>query len=183
MGEWEKNWPGGTHRRRFAKQRDWETPEKSRPIPTGGRRQGEGKGENSPREATPSHPANRPRFLSKDFLRPDLWRALGPRREGARRARGESAKTLAARPEHCQCSPHTATAACSTPPSPQQDWTELANLNKRSPPPACVCVRAETTHRRDGKQKPDKQRESLQKGPGHQVKIPEGNTDYTGRGL
>ena len=92
-------------------------------------------------------------------------------------------KLLAARPEPGECSPHTATSACSAPPSPQQDWTELANLNERSPPPACVCVRAETTHRRDGKQKPDKQRESLQKGPVHQVKIPEGNTDYTGRGL
>ena len=31
--------------------------------------------------------------------------------------------------------------------------------------------------------KPNKQRESLQKGPVQQVKIPEGNTDYTGRGL
>ena len=35
--------------------------------------------------------------LSKDFLRPDRRRALGPRREGARCARGESAKPLAAR--------------------------------------------------------------------------------------
>ena len=34
--------------------------------------------------------------------------------------RGESAKPLAARPEHGQCSPHTATAACSAPPSPPQ---------------------------------------------------------------
>ena len=97
--------------------------------------------------------------------------------------RGESAKPLAARPEHGQCSPHTATAACSAPPYPPQDWTELANLSKRPPPPACVCVRAEIRHRRDGKQKPNKQRESLQKGPVQQVKIPEGNTDYTGRGL
>ena len=35
----------------------------------------------------------------------------------------------------------------------------------------------------DGKQKPNRQRESLQKGPVQHVKIPEGNTDYTGRGL
>ena len=33
------------------------------------------------------------------------------------------------------------------------------------------------------KQKPNKQREPLQKGPVQQIKIPEGNTDYTGRGL
>ena len=70
---------------------------------------------------------------------------------------------------------------CSAPPSPQQDWTELANLNKRSPPPACA--RAEIRHRRDGKQEPNKQREPLQKGPVQRIKIPDGNTDYTGRGL
>ena len=104
-------------------------------------------------------------------------------RGGKRRtAPGERApKLLAAWSEHDECSPHTATFACSALPSPQQDWTELANLNKRSPPPACV--RAEIRHRRDGKQKQNKQRESLQKGLVQQVKIPEGNTDYTGRGL
>ena len=53
---------------------------------------GEGKRANSPREATPSHPANRPRFLSKDFLRPDRRRALGPRREKARLIRREGAQ-------------------------------------------------------------------------------------------
>ena len=42
--------------------------------------------------------------------------------------------------------------------------------------------RAEIRHRRDGKQKPNKQRESLPKGPVQQDKIPEGNTDYTGKG-
>ena len=48
-------------------------------IPAGGRRQGGGeRGKLSPREATPSHTAKRPRFLSKDFLRPDRRRALGP---------------------------------------------------------------------------------------------------------
>ena len=26
-------------------------------------------------------------------------------------------------PEHCECSPHTAVFVCSTPPSPQHDWT------------------------------------------------------------
>ena len=51
------------------------------------------------------------------------------------------------------------TSVCSAPPSPQLDWTELANLNKRSPPPACV--RVEIRHRRGGKQKPNKQREPL----------------------
>ena len=127
-------------------------------------------------------------------------------REKAHRARGEATRTsgrlgcsprrgkgtphpgrgrqncwLPGRPEHSECSPHTATSACSAPPSPQQDWTDLENLNKRSPPPACV--RAESRHRRDGKQKPNRQRESLQKGPVQQVKIPEGNTGYTGRGL
>ena len=99
----------------------------------------------SPREATPSHPANRPRVLSRDFLRPDRrWRALGPRRERAHRARGERPQTsgypgcsprrekraapwetaprlLAAWPEHDESSTHTATPACSAPPSPQQD--------------------------------------------------------------
>ena len=34
-----------------------------------------------------------------------------------------------------------------------------------------------------GRQKPDKQRELLQKGPVQQIKIPVGNTDYTGRRL
>ena len=105
------------------------------------------------------------------------------RRGGKRRAApGERPpKLLAAWPEHGESSPHTATSACSAPPSPPQDWTELANLSKRSPPPACV--RAEARHRRESKQKPNKQRESLQKGPVQQVKIPEGNTVYTGRGL
>ena len=79
------------------------------------------------------------------------------------------------------CGRNTAISVCSAPPSPQQDWTELANLNKRSPPP--TCVRAEIRHRRDGKQKPNKQREPLQKGPVQHIKVPEGNTDYTGRGL
>ena len=44
------------------------------------------RGKLSPREATPSHPANRRGFLSKDFLRPDRRGALGPRREKAGRA-------------------------------------------------------------------------------------------------
>ena len=33
------------------------------------------------------------------------------------------------------------------------------------------------------RQKPNEQREPLQKGPVQQIKIPVGNTDYTGRGL
>ena len=39
--------------RLFAKQRGWETPEKSRPNPAGGRRQGEGQGANSAPEKPP----------------------------------------------------------------------------------------------------------------------------------
>ena len=53
---------------------------------------GGARGKLSPGEATPSHPANRPRFLSKDFLRPDRRRALGPRREKARSTRGKGAQ-------------------------------------------------------------------------------------------
>ena len=53
---------------------------------------GRGDGQTQPQESHPSHTANRPRFLSKDFLRPDQWRALGPRREKARRTRGEGAQ-------------------------------------------------------------------------------------------
>ena len=34
-----------------------------------------------------------------------------------------------------------------------------------------------------GRQKPNRQREPLQKGPVQQIKIPVGDTDYTGRGL
>ena len=61
---------------------------------------GGARGKLSPREATPSHTAlqNSHWFLSKDFLRPDRRRALGPRREKAHRARGQGAKPLAARP-------------------------------------------------------------------------------------
>ena len=77
--------------------------------------------------------------------------------------------------------PHTQRYLSEASRPPQQDWTELANLNKRSPPPACA--RAEIRHRRDGKQKPDKQRELLQKGLVQQIKIPQGNTNNTGRGL
>ena len=81
------------------------------------------RGKLSPREATPSHPANTPRFLSKDFLRPYRRCALGPRREKAGRANLWLPRllTMAAWPEHGECSPHTATSACSAPPSPQQD--------------------------------------------------------------
>ena len=53
-------------------------------------------GKLSPREATPSHPANRPRFLSEDSLRPDRRRALRPRREKARRIWESAPKPLAA---------------------------------------------------------------------------------------
>ena len=104
-----------------------------------------------------------------------------PRREKARSTRGEVPKTAGCPARTRRELPTHSDICLQHPPSPQQDRTELENLNKRSPPPACVG--AEIRHRRDGKQKPDKQRESLQKGPVHQDKIPEGNTDYTGRGL
>ena len=61
-----------------------------------------------------------------------------------------------------------------------------AQLNKRTwtrdhlrPPVSGWKLHTEET----SKQKPNKQREPLQKGPVQQDKIPEGNTDYTGRGL
>ena len=83
------------------------------PHPHWRKEAGEGeRGKLSPREATPSHPANRPLVLSEDFLRPDQRRALGPRREKARHARGEGAKPLAARPEHGECSPPTHSDSC-----------------------------------------------------------------------
>ena len=87
-------------------------------------------------------------------------------------------KLLAAWPEQGECSPHTATSACSA--RPPRSRTELENLNKRSPPP--VCVGAEIRHRRDGKQKPNKQRQSLQKGPVQQIKISESKTMTTPEG-
>ena len=66
-------------------------------------------------------------------------------------------------------------------PHPPCSKTEPANQNKRPPLPACV--RTAIRHWRDGKQKPNKQREPLQKGPVQQIKIPVGNTDYAGKGL
>ena len=45
--------------------------------------------------------------LCEDFLRPDRWRALGPRREGARRARGESAPSLWLPGQDTASAPHT----------------------------------------------------------------------------
>ena len=65
------------------------------PLDEGGR--GEGKGANSaPEKPPPPTLQTGPRFLSKDFLRPDRRCALGPPREKVHRARGESAKPLAA---------------------------------------------------------------------------------------
>ena len=64
------------------------------PLEIGGR--GEGKGANSsPKKSSLPTLQIGPRFLSKDFLRPDRH-ALGPRREKACRTRGECAKPLAA---------------------------------------------------------------------------------------
>ena len=65
---------------------------------------GGARGKLSPREATPSHPANRHGFLSEGFLRPDLLRKLGQQREKAHRSRGERArKPLAARAARRGC--------------------------------------------------------------------------------
>ena len=65
------------------------------PLEVGGR--GEGKGANSaPEKPPPPTWKTGPLFLSKDFLRPDRRRALGPRREKAHRAREQGAKHLAA---------------------------------------------------------------------------------------
>ncbi|CAI9167478.1 unnamed protein product, partial [Rangifer tarandus platyrhynchus] len=49
---------------------------------------GRGKGQTQPEKPPPPTLQTGPRFLSKDFLRPDWRRALGPRREKARRTRG-----------------------------------------------------------------------------------------------
>ena len=65
------------------------------PLEEGGR--GEGKGANSaPEKPPPPTWQTGTRFLSKDFLRPDRRRALGPQREQARRTQGVGAKPLAA---------------------------------------------------------------------------------------
>ena len=87
------------------------------PLEVGGG--GEGKGANSAPEKPP--PPTRQTGPGSCLKTPRNPTALGPRREGARRARGESPKPLAAWPEHGQCSPHTATAACSALPCPPQD--------------------------------------------------------------
>ena len=58
---------------------------------------------------------------------------------------------------------------------------ELANLNKRPPRPPVSGRKLDTEE--TSKQKPNKQREPLQKGPVQQIKIPVGNTNYTRRGL
>nr|CAI9689217.1 unnamed protein product [Rangifer tarandus platyrhynchus] len=61
------------------------------PLEVGGR--GEGKRANSaPEKPPPPTLQTGPQFLSKDFLRPDWRCALGPRREKARRIRGDCAQ-------------------------------------------------------------------------------------------
>ena len=68
-------------------------------LEEGGR--GEGKGANSaPEKPPPPTLQTGPRFLSKDFLRPDWRRVLGPRREKAHRTGGECAKPLASWAAH-----------------------------------------------------------------------------------
>ena len=62
-------------------------------IPAGGRSRVEGKGANSaPEKPPPPTLQTGPRFLSKDFLRPDRRRALGLWRKKAHRIRGECAQ-------------------------------------------------------------------------------------------
>ena len=56
------------------------------PLEVGGRGEGRGK---QPQRRHPLPHCKQARFLSKDFLRPDWQRALGPRREKARCTRGE----------------------------------------------------------------------------------------------
>ena len=54
---------------------------------------GRGKWQTQPQRSHPPPTLQTgPRFLSKDFLRPDWRRALGPRREKARCTRGECAQ-------------------------------------------------------------------------------------------
>ena len=67
----------------------------------------------------------------------------------------------------------------STSPSPQRNRT--SNLNK-SPPRPPVSGRKLGTEE-TGKEKPNKEREPLQKGPVQQIKTPVDNTDYTRRAL
>ena len=62
---------------------------------------------------------------------------------------------------------------------PERDGTSEPEQETTSAP---VSGRKLGTEERD-KLKPNKQREPLQKGPVQQIKIPVGNTDYTGRGL
>ena len=66
-------------------------------------------------------------------------------------------------------------------PVPPYSTTELATWARvhLRPPVSGQKLDTEET----GKQKPNKQREPLQKGPVQQIKIPVDNTDYTGRGL
>ena len=99
MGERGKiNWPehtaGGSQNKGTEKLREELARPRWRKEAGGGER-----GKLSPRDATPSHTANRPRFLSKDFLRPEAHWGRGGKR---RAAPGESApKPLAARAARC----------------------------------------------------------------------------------
>ena len=69
-------------------------------------------------------------------------------------------------------------------PAPSRSATEPATRMRGHlrPPVSGRKLGTEETNRRR-KQKPNKQRGPLQKGPVQQIKIPVGNTDYTGRGL
>ena len=56
-----------------------------------------GKGQTAAKKPSPPTRQTGPRFLSKDFLRPDRRRALGPQREKAHRTRGEGAQASGCR--------------------------------------------------------------------------------------
>ena len=80
--------------------------------------------------------------------------------------------------EHCERYPHTAISAAPLPPCSR---TELATWKRDHLHPPVSGRKLDTEE--TGKQKPNKQRELLQKGQVQQIKIPVGDTNYTGRGL
>ena len=94
--------------------------------------------------------------------------------------RGGTARSTGHAPYRAAGSLSSVDGESSTSPSPQRNGT--SNLNETTSPPPPVSGRKSGTEE-TGKQKPHKQREPLQKGPEQQIKIPEDNTDYTGRGL
>ena len=76
---------------------------------------------------------------------------------------------------------HTGQWRLSAAPLPPRSTTEQANLNKKPPPLLVSGWKLDTEE--TSKQKPNTQRQPLQKWQEQQTKIPVVNTDYTGRGL